>query len=500
MVYPVFEYESIKARCAQDITAFKANMKVEDPINHTLYCPSQDIKDSNSLKTGIKPIIDYLKTNLKYKNTNLILHYLDQISHIDPPLQYYLWIVRTYLFYQLLIYATATFLNKDLYNNVYKDLPQFEFIEIGKDELKNFKMGIFGSMSPTSDIDIGIQYSGTTLHKPALAYIVSRFENLFYIFTGKSSLEWDIETYADMMTLPNPDSSGSDYFYLDSSIFSENEFKKMLPIAGASILRNVALLSKDYKIPDAITYNSIQDSIQKILKTNNMNFTFPEEIQGMLNEKGWWNESKKLVTTFLNMTERDRRYAYYKKVEIAEEEKNKFTFNKNISALSKENICDIMVKIGEALLYRMESYTCAPTVSHVVRILQASKNDLSKYKSITPSIYCNKEIQHLDAFCSIGKYGYVLSILEQMGYAYRFYKTYCISNLHENTEKCNKKIKKYKERYENAIELLNKYTSSVGGYSKKKSKQTKKMRQKQRKTRYTRKIRKSSAKTHSRSN
>ena len=124
MVYPVFEYESIKARCEQDISAFKENMQVKDPINHTLYCPDQDIKDLNSLKIGIKPIIDYLNANLKYKNTNLTLRFIDQISYIEQPLQYHLWIARTYLFYQLLIYATATFLNKDLYNNIKNKLQQ----------------------------------------------------------------------------------------------------------------------------------------------------------------------------------------------------------------------------------------------------------------------------------------------------------------------------------------------------------------------------------------
>ena len=107
------------------------------------------------------------------------------------------------------------------YNEIYEDTQLFPYrSDITTDELKNFKMGIFGSITPTSDIDIGVQYSGNGLEKPGLSYIVSRFENLFVSLTGKEtgSLAYDIETYADMMTLPNPGEDKEkypDYFYSD---------------------------------------------------------------------------------------------------------------------------------------------------------------------------------------------------------------------------------------------------------------------------------------------
>jgi hypothetical protein len=62
-------------------------------------------------------------------------------------------------------------------------------------ELKNYKMGIFGSITPSSDIDLGVQFSGFN-SLVGLAYVVSVFEDSFLIFTGKSSLKFDIETYA----------------------------------------------------------------------------------------------------------------------------------------------------------------------------------------------------------------------------------------------------------------------------------------------------------------
>ena len=45
----------------------------------------------------------------------------------------------------------------------------------------------------------------------------------------------------------------------------------------------------------------------------------------------------------------------------------------NINNITVDQICVKMVNIGFSLTYRMESYNCAPTVIHVVRILQAAK-------------------------------------------------------------------------------------------------------------------------------
>lgn len=461
MVYPVFEYTSIKTRCAHDIAQFiqetikeeekKGNNLtfVDDTALH-LYTPSSSDKTKDSLKTHIRPIIDYFDTYLD-KGT-----YLAQISHIDPPLQYQLWIARTYLFYQLLIYVTATFLDKALYDNVYTDLDTFHYMpELTKENLVDFKMGIFGSMSPTSDIDIGIQYSGTTLHTPALAYIVSRFENLFYIFTDKSSLEWDIETYADMMTLPSPACPGLDYFYLDSSQFGLDEFNKMLPYAYASIIRNSKMADKDLATFDEMIAD---ERFNKEMKLSDVLSEFPPA------DNTLFTKAIGMVTTFLEGTEEERRYVYYQKVQDAEQLLFDTIPNRTqLPLLDKATICELMVKIGEALLYRMESYTCAPTVTHVVRILQASKDNPNKYKTATPSMLCNGKLRDLEPFCTIGTYGYALSMLEQIGYAYRFFITYCNTKNHYNEikkTKCTKKIKKYKERYLDGVTYMKRLKTS----------------------------------------
>jgi hypothetical protein len=260
---------------------------------------------------------------------------------------------------------------------------------------------------------------------------VSRFENLFLLYTGKPSIDFDIETYADMMTLPNPSTEYPDYFYLDSSTFTDVEFKRMLPIAANSILRNAYFIS-----PETVRTLTMDD----IMKQLELTIDVPDVLDA----------SRKRVLDFMEGTYEEGRYAYYEKVEFAE----KIQKMKLRGPMTPADICDIMVAIGDALTYRYESYTCAPTVTHVVRILQASKEKSEKYKTVTPQIYCKGEIVHLDPFCSIGRYGYMLSMLEQLGYMYRFYMIYCIDG---DPVYCKKKVNKYLDRYQNAQYYITKY-------------------------------------------
>jgi hypothetical protein len=133
---------------------------------------------------------------------------------------------------------------------------------------------------------------------------------------------------------------------------------------------------------------------------------------------------------------------------------------------------ELMVKIGEALTFRMESYTCSSTVVHVVRLLQAAaKEDVkvaaqklvtsvspssalnaaqnaaqklltTKYPTTSPTELCNLGTKLQTPKCTVGKTGFILSELEQLGYMYRFHKKYC--------EPCKKKVSKYRIRLDHA--------------------------------------------------
>jgi len=413
-MYPVFTVESIKERCSQDLKKFKTEFAIS----------MKDYPLGETSSTAIKRI-KFLLHELKKIG---IETYVSDIKKIKE--QNIAWILRTHLFYQFLLLATLTFQDKDLYYKTYKD--NFPFRQDIISKLPFFKMGIFGSMTPTSDIDIGIQYSGPPL-EPGLAYIVSRFENLFLLYTGKPSIDFDIETYADMMTIPNPsqDPLHPDYFYLDSSGFTSKEYKRMLPIVANSILRNAYFIH-----PEKV--NTV--TMPEIMKTLNLTLQVPDFLDG----------SRKKIFDFLQGSYDEGRYIYYEKVDVAE----KLQKTKLRGPMTPSDICDIMVAIGDALTYRYESYTCAPTVIHVVRILQASKENVEKYKTITPKTYCKGEIVHLDPFCTIGKVGYTLSMLEQVGYMYRFYEIYC--NGGDDTY-CKKKVNKYLHRYKDAEHYKKKY-------------------------------------------
>jgi len=411
-MYPSFTVESIQERCRHDIFLFKTEFHL-----------SIEVDTLGTTPTSAKKRIAHL---LKEFQKIGIKSYVHDIKHSSS--QHIAWILRTQLFYQLLLLATLTFQSKALYDKTYKDIP---FRPDVTPMLSFFKMGIFGSMTPTSDIDVGIQYSGPSI-EPALAYIVSRFESLFLIYTKKPSIDFDIETYADMMTIPNPtpDPLHPDYFYLDTTGFTEEEYKRMLPIAANSILRNAYFIS-----PETLETVTMADIVK------------PFKIGPLLD---FLDMSRKPVSKFMNGSYEEGRQTYYKKVEIAEKIKNA----KLSGPMTPSDICDIMVAIGDALTYRYESYTCSPTVIHVVRILQASKEKAKKYRTLIPKTYCKGEIVHLEPFCTIGKYGYALSMLEQLGYLYRFYKIYCNG---DQPEYCKKKVDKYWNRFKDAKFYKRKY-------------------------------------------
>ena len=83
--------------------------------------------------------------------------------------------------------------------------------------------------------------------------------------------------------------------------------------------------------------------------------------------------------------------------------------------------------------------------------------------------------------CVIGKYGYALSILEQIGCLYRFYEHYCkpqepqklsffsrlLSTPKPLDEKCIKKQSKYMERYADAYEKMKNMKPTTEGGNRK---------------------------------
>ena len=474
MIQPTFKIESIKERYDDDIATFTKNNKIilnnigftKNNINisesdvelKTSFTSVNSNTSVSNMKLTIKKIIDKMNTILHLKN------YVDKISHLHDPEQKHMWILRTVLFYQLLIILVHTLTNKEFYDEMYLDKDKYPYRADVSEHLTDFKMGIFGSMNPTSDIDLGVEYTGNYSNcQPSLAYIVSRIENLFIILTGSKSLDFDIETYADMATIPNNDKDCHDnIFYLSTYTFDvtndNNNFMKLVECATNSISRNYLLAHTDTK---DITLDKMITDLKLKLDKNILN-------ENIFNIK--LKESLKTLTNFLKMDYNTQRYTYYEKVEYAEKQKKTLQIDEDIYNLSNDDTAELMYRIGIANTYRMESYCCIPTIIHVVRILQQQQQQQpqpqgsisDKYQTKFPKEniknYCEdikmKDDLHHIPVCTIGNVGYILSMLEQIGYMYRFNLTYCVEGEHKDQQKCDKKIKKYKERFDDALQKL----------------------------------------------
>ena len=439
MVYPNFTYESIAARCQTDIAGFVKLQEGRIDSTGIVLWKGEGNLSKNMIQTKLASIFEKLPTD----------DYVDVISRVDAKTAEQYWIARTYLFYQLLIVATAMFNNEVLYNEITSEPRVFPYRADIPAELENFKIGIFGSMTPTSDIDVGVQYGGSKLKTPGLAYIVCTFESLFPVLTGRSSLKYDIETYADIITLSI---DGLDYFYLNSMDFTIDDFKRVLPYAGNSIQRNIQLAHNSSQ-----TLNTFQDIVKFVGK--DLDFLKIREdnkaLYDTLNDPAWFEQSKKDVSDFLGKPYDTQRYDYYKRVNEMEITKFQKTVGVDNLCLTAKDVCDIMVKLGNSDTYRMESYTCAPTIIHVVRILQERLRAPEKYKTIAVEeckvIGCREGGKI--PMCSIGSYGYMLSILEQIGYMCRFKLDYCMDA--SDPAKCKKKLDKYGSRYDDALDHYN---------------------------------------------
>jgi hypothetical protein len=493
IVYPHLEYDSLQTRCNKDIIQFVKGIKNTktdyEEVQYTLVNPTEN-STVGELRNNLEPLMTIFRDNLSGKD------YVKEISHIDDKkIQNKLWVCRTYLFYQLLIYVSAVCTYKKLYDVIcipYYDEAgymatnrnMFEFRIDVTGILYVTNLGIFGSLSPTSDIDLGydLNYDKCKLNGPSLAYLVACTESMFFIFTDKSSLSWDIEVYANMLTLPNPNqhiNNNPDYFYLDTSQFTIADCNTVLQPVIAGMLRNIILGYKDHHKPLHTIKNTLNNSSRTLLAlltdnkmaydpTNTIDLVkvirrIDPQLLSIFNNKDMFTSAQNDALQYIRLAETNEKQAlllYYKKFNEAEQiQINILNRIKNdLSLLTKDDIVAMLVAWEKASLYKMENYISSPSIIHIVRLLQAQKDNLDKYKTTTPAQYCANKIKPLEPYCIIGKYGYVISILEQIGYMIRFYNTYCITstanNSHYDKAKCDKKIIKYKNRVDDGINRL----------------------------------------------
>ena len=167
-----------------------------------------------------------------------------------------------------------------------------------------------------------------------------------------------------------------------------------------------------------------------------------------------------------------RRNKYYNLVNITES----LILNKDMTYINN-NVLKIIKSIAHTAIYRKDNYICTSTIVHIVQLLQ---NNIYKYKykynTLIPKQYC-KDIDKFqllsEPLCNIGKYGFILSALEQLGYIYRYHIIYCNkpSGVLKLDNRCKQKYKKYIFRFNNAMKYYYSYypNSKLLGTIKKKN-------------------------------
>jgi hypothetical protein len=481
-----FDPAVISAFYKQNITAYKSSNRVAGSFGNPL---------SMDFSLGKARCLDLygqlLKVFQKQDPDTVSVDYAHHISSLPIQDQHVAFVLRAELVYQLLIVTYLTLADQANHAKVYAGAfhPEVLFRADAALELKNYQLGIFGSSNPTSDIDIGVRYAGSG-NLVALAHVVRVMEDAYVTHLGITSLHLDVETYGNTETVQV---GGKEVFFINTAEFRPSDFTQVLPYAWASILRNVATAEK-FDLGDCTESSCMKtliDNIHKIeadpITRELVNALQDLDLQSdiaLIHDKEVTTRAKLIVLKYIKLGYEPARQAYYGF--ITESETNLMTVVKPAlerkEKLPVKMIVDALKLSALALVYRKESYTLAPTISHVVRILQGSAPGTIKD--------CPKDIP----VCSLGKYGYLLSALEQIGYIRRVSITYCDPVNHKETYdpvKCAKKTKKYKDdRFDKAIEGLRasveasrSYTVDLGGSRRKRRKRSRKTKRKRRRFR-----------------
>lgn len=363
------------------------------------------------MKYDIKQKFNFILKTLKCSESTFNYVNIKALANSHQRKLYNVFFAREWILYQILI--NMVILNDTRHQK----------------QIDQIKLGIYGSISPESDIDISFinNYEHIPLHTHTLSYIIRMFEDLFIYFTGYSTLKFNIEAYATFITL---NKNITEYFYLDTHTFNIADFEELLPLLGSSILRNLTV-NKDSINPNNISITGLSTFNNFINKLSTLDNNTTHSIIASLSKKTWEPKARRIIISYLKRSDSERCSIYYKYVYRLETLVSRI-YSNGINHLSNETIKLIIKLYAMSLLYRQESYVLAPTITHVVRILQNNSHiNNTRRNCIYPTTIPK---------CSLGMVGYLCSIMEQIGYMERYTS--------------GKKYKKYELRYNDAINNL----------------------------------------------
>lgn len=309
-----------------------------------------------------------------------------------------LWTLREWLFCQVLVLAYLNFQKGQVSRT-----PPNGF------KTSDYSFALFGSTKPTSDIDVSVD-------GPVASYLIAVLEDLWLSATGAPCSRWDIEFYGDFSMVLDEKKSPA---FLNSREFNDAA-AEILPYVGASILRNAETL----EFPELDAFIAAHPEV------------------GALQSNDWKQQAYQMMKDILNMDYNQQRENYYKYLGEAEKIRN------TVPVVTKDVALKVFLAMCKANLFRSENYILPSTVIHIVRNIQAKAPQPNR-NDPRCSIYHSRL-----ASCALGRFTYLASAMEQLGYMKRF--SYDAD-----------KTKKYADRLKAA---MNKYSATGGRRRKTRSK------------------------------
>jgi hypothetical protein len=301
------------------------------------------------------------------------------------------WTLREWLFCQILVLAYLNFKNGQVYR-----IPPNGFVP------ESYSFALFGSVKPTSDIDVSVEGRDAS-------YLIAVLEDLWLSTTEQSCGRWDIEFYGDFSMVLDEKKSP---VFLNSREFS-NAATEILPFIGCSILRNAETLD----FPELDAFIAAHPEVEALRKSP------------------WKEKAYEMMKNISGMNYNEQREEYYKYLGEAEKIRN------SVPVITKDVALKVFLAMCKANLFRSENYILPSTGIHIVRDIQAKAPQPNR-NDPRCSLYHAKL-----STCAVGRFAYLASAMEQLGYLKRF--SYDAD-----------KVKKYSDRFDAAMK---KYDSITGG-------------------------------------
>jgi len=312
--------------------------------------------------------------------------YIEVLKHAALPEQQRLWQRRAIFLHHCLGLAADLMRDRQAHAAWYRRHALTRaFVTMDPAE---YTFSNFGSNKTTSDIDIGIDFTG---QKGNMAFVIATIEDVMFVVGGQSTLNFDIEFYGNFLTV-------HDQYFLKCTQLRLKDVKRLLPAIEAGIIRNYwyavgpsDLRTFDWDIPEL-------QVIATLDKTG--------QVRRLLSDMALHRKALLLARRYLQHPWARSRELYYRRLKRTD----RLVDRVRRGVLTHDLMVDIMTAYSEAAVFRQENYVNPATVMHVVRMMQGQQDQP-----------CTRDAPFTQVpACTLGRWGYLFSMMEQAGYVYRF--------------------------------------------------------------------------------